>query len=93
MATVTDHPDSLTKCEDLSKALLVLYYLYREGAVKETEVRLKILDAIFADVFGRLYPTDVKISSFFELKNKEALKKLDFSVYAKKLIEDFPSIK
>ena len=34
LAIVTEHPDIKTKCEDLSKALLVLFFLIKDGTLQ-----------------------------------------------------------
>lgn len=35
IAVVTEHPDLENKCEDLSKALLMFFYLVKDGKITE----------------------------------------------------------
>lgn len=81
LALVTEHPEVQTKCEDPSKALLALFYLIKKGTVVEQAKKMEILDAIHCDIYGRLFPAEIKICSLFKLKNEAMLKAFDFSSY------------
>ena len=35
IAVVTEHPDITSKCEDISKAIMALYYIKREDLLKD----------------------------------------------------------
>ena len=63
IAVVTEHPDLENKCEDLSKALLMFFYLVKDGKVTEEKQKIDILNAVFADIYGRFYPAEQKTHS------------------------------
>lgn len=92
IAVVTEHPDLENKCEDLSKALLMFFYLVRDGKITEESQKVEILNAIFADIYGRFYPSDQIINLFFSLNNKDILKTIDFTPYIQQVKAKFPNL-
>jgi hypothetical protein len=75
LAMVTEHPDIETKCEDLAKPLLTLFILTRNGDVTPEKTE-EILYSMLREYFGRFYPQPAKLSSFYKVKNPEALSKI-----------------
>ena len=69
IACVTEHPDLDHKCEDLSKPIITLFYMVKENLIKSEAIE-DILHAIFSEVLGRYYPTDVLLSNFFDIEKE-----------------------
>lgn len=68
IAVITEHPEIETKCEDLTKAILVLFYLVYTKELTDTEKINEIMQAIYAEAYGRNYPSETSIDNFFKVK-------------------------
>jgi len=92
LAMVTEHPDITSKCESLGKPLITLFYLITEKILNPVSDSLKIADIIekmIIELLGRSIPADEKVSSFFEITNKEVLKQVDFTPLMNPIIDEF----
>lgn len=92
LAMVTEHPDITSKCESLTKPFITLFYLITENRLNPITDTLKIADIIekmIIELLGRNLPADEKVSSFFEIANKEVLKQFDFSPLVNPIIDEF----
>ena len=51
-----------------------------------------ILNAIFSEVLGRYYPTDILLSTFFDIDKEENLKAYNFAPHKHSIITNLPKI-
>ena len=51
-----------------------------------------ILHAIFSEVLGRYYPTDILLSTFFDIDKEEDLKAYNFAPYKYSIITNLSKI-
>lgn len=50
------------------------------------------MHAIFSEVLGRYYPTDILISTFFDIEKEEDLKSYNFAAHKDEIISNLPKI-
>jgi hypothetical protein len=70
IAMISEHPTIKTRCEDLSKPILALFILMKQGKVNADQMKA-ILERVFIEYFGRFLPADCKMESFFTIENKD----------------------
>lgn len=63
----------VVKCEDLSKPLLILYWLCKRKAVDAHETK-KVLHAIIREIVGRFIPRTAAPECFMLIKNEEQVR-------------------
>lgn len=70
LAFVTENTNLNIRCEDLSKALLVLWYINKKEIKIFGQEELKeIMENIFMEIIGRFKSNLIELNEFFEHEN------------------------
>ncbi|EAR97525.1 VWA domain CoxE-like protein (macronuclear) [Tetrahymena thermophila SB210] len=91
-ALITEHPEIETKCEDLTKAILVLFYLVYSKELTDIEKIQEIVYAIYAEAYGRNYPSETALETFFKIQLPEGAVLPEFLEEQKQIIDNFPPV-